>query len=160
MDTYVFYGAAIVLLIVSACKSKEKTLLALKKGWKAFEGILPQFLTVLLLVGIILAVLDTDTISRLIGNESGAGGVILSALIGAVTLIPGFVAFATAAELLKAGAGVAQIAAFVSSLMMVGIVTMPMEIKYFGKKTAILRNLLALIFTFIVASVFGLVMKR
>jgi hypothetical protein len=45
-----------------------------------------------------------------------------------------------AAALMREGAGATQIAAFVSSLMMVGIVTLPMEMKYFGKRAAILRN--------------------
>jgi len=42
-------------------------------------------------------------------------------------------------------------------LMMVGIVTMPIEIKYFGKKTTILRNIFAFIFSFVVAYVIRLV---
>ena len=52
-----------------------------------------------------------------------------------------------------------QIAAFVSSLMMVGIVTLPVEIRYFGKRLAIMRNVLAFLFSFIVAFVIGTVME-
>ena len=48
-----------------------------------------------------------------------------------------------------------QIGAFVSSLMMVGIVTMPVEIKYFGKKLTLLRNGLAFSFSFVVALFIG-----
>ena len=48
-----------------------------------------------------------------------------------------------------------QIAAFISTLMMVGVVTMPVEIKYFGKKMTIYRNLMAFIFSFFVAYVIG-----
>jgi hypothetical protein len=43
--------------------------------------------------------------------------------------------------------------------MMVGIVTVPMEIKYFGKKAAILRNSLAFLFSFIVAIAIGVVLR-
>ena len=66
--------------------------------------------------------------------------------------------FPTAAMLLKSGAGYIQIAAFISTLMMVGIVTFPVEIKYFGKKLTILRNLTAFVFSFIVALIIGKVM--
>jgi ABC-type multidrug transport system permease subunit len=72
-------------------------------------------------------------------------------------MIPGFVAFPTAALLLQGGAGYMQIGAFVSALMMVGIVTLPVEVKYFGKRLAILRNLFAFLFSFFVAIVIGLV---
>lgn len=157
MDSYIFYGLAIVLLILSFIKDKKKTIMALKKAWKAFENILPEFLVVILLVGVLLAVLNPETISKIIGSESGWFGVILAAIIGSITLIPGFVAFPTAAILLENGAGYMQIAAFVSTLMMVGIITMPVEIKYFGRKISIIRNILAFFFSFIVALIIGLV---
>lgn len=51
MDSYIFYGLAIILLILSFIKDKKKTKMALKKAWKAFENILPEFLVVILLVG-------------------------------------------------------------------------------------------------------------
>lgn len=157
MDSYIFYGLAIVLLILSFIKDKKKTKMALKKAWKAFENILPEFLVVILLVGFLLAILNPETISKIIGAESGWFGVILAGIIGSVTLIPGFVAFPTAAILLENGAGYMQIAAFVSTLMMVGIITIPVEIKYFGKKISILRNVLAFFFSFLVALIIGMV---
>lgn len=151
MDTYIFYGLAIVGLAVSFFKDKKKTLLALKKAWKSFENILPQFLVVLLVIGVLLTVLNPQVISQLLGAESGWYGTVIAAFVGAITLIPPFVAFPTAAMILDAGAGLMQIGAFVSSLMMVGVVTMPVEIKYFGKKLTILRNLFAFLFSFVVA---------
>jgi len=159
MDTYIFYGITIILLLISFFKDKKKTKMALKKAWKAFENILPEFLVVILLVGVMLAVLNTETITRIIGSDSGFLGVGIAAIVGAITLIPGFVAFPMAALLLQGGAGYMQIGAFVSTLMMVGIVTMPVEIKYFGRKVTILRNILAFIFSFIVAYVIGLVVN-
>jgi uncharacterized membrane protein YraQ (UPF0718 family) len=160
LDTYIFYGLAIVGLAVSFFKDKKKTRQALKKAWKAFENILPQFLVVLLVVGVMLAVLNPEVISKLIGAESGWYGTVIAALVGAVTLIPAFVAFPMAGMLLNAGAGVMQIGAFVSSLMMVGVVTMPIEMKYFGKKLTVLRNLLAFLFSFIVAVIIHLVVDQ
>ncbi|MHB8131591.1 MAG: hypothetical protein ACYDEX_21630 [Mobilitalea sp.] len=157
MDSYIFYGITLILLVISIYKDKKKTKMALKKAWKAFENILPQFLVVILFVGLMLAVLDADTISKIIGSESGLFGVAISSIIGAITLIPAFVAFPTAALLLEGGAGYMQIGAFVSSLMMVGVVTLPIEFKYFGKKISILRNVYAFIFSFIVAYLIGLV---
>jgi hypothetical protein len=60
-----------------------------------------------------------------------------------------------AALLLNSGAGYMQIAVFVSTLMMVGVVTLPVEIKYFGKKVTFLRNLIAFLFSFFVAYIIG-----
>ncbi len=157
MDTYFLYGVTLLLLVVSYLKDKKKTKISLKKAWKAFENILPEFLVVLLLVGVLLALLNTEVISRIIGSGSGWLGVLLASIVGAITLIPGFIAFPMAAMLLQGGAGYMQIGAFVSTLMMVGVVTMPVEMKYFGKKLTILRNVLAFLFSFLVAYIIGLV---
>ncbi len=58
------------------------------------------------MIGFALAIFPPETIRRLIGSESGLWGVLAAAVIGSVTLIPGFVAFPLAAALLKSGAGV------------------------------------------------------
>ncbi|MCT4685786.1 permease [Vallitalea sp.] len=155
MSSYIMYLVAIILLIISYYKDKKKTKKALKKAWKSFNNILPQFLGVILFVGILLAIFDAEFISKIIGARSGWIGVISSAVVGAVTLIPGFVAFPTAAMLLESGAGYMQIGAFISALMMVGVITAPVEIKYFGKKLTIIRNILAFVFCFIVAYIIG-----
>ena len=159
MFTIILYLLASVLLIISFLKDKKKTKMALKKAWKAFENILPEFLVVILLVGLLLAVLNPEAISKIIGAESGWYGVVLAGFVGSITLIPGFVAFPTAAILLENGAGYMQIAAFVSTLMMVGVITLPVEFKYFGKKISILRNTFAFFFSFIVAFIIGMVVK-
>ena len=75
--------------------------------------------------------------------------------MGAVTLIPGCVAFPMASLLLQGGAGVMQIGAFISALMMVGVVTAPVEIRYFGKRMTLFRNILAFLFSFVVAYIIG-----
>lgn len=151
--TYALYLITLGFFVLSFHKDKKKTRTALKKAWKAFENILPQFLGVLVLTGIVIAALDAETISEIIGRDSGWLGTVGAACIGAITLIPGFVAFPMAALLLQNGAGSMQIAAFVSTLMMVGVVTFPVEKAYFGTKIAVIRNVIAFFFSFFVAAV-------
>lgn len=158
MFTYILYALAIVGLAISFFKDRQKTKLALVKAWKAFENILPQILIVFLIIGFALAIFPPETIRQLLGSESGVWGVLAAAAIGSVTLMPAFVAFPLAAALLKSGAGYMQLAAFVSTLMMVGVVTIPIERKTFGLRAAITRNVAALAFSFVVAIVIGVVM--
>lgn len=155
MFTIILYGLAGCLLLLSFSRDKQKTVQALKKAWKSIENILPQMLAVLMLIGLMLSILDAETISHLLGRESGILGMTIAAVLGSVTLIPGFVAFPLAASLLAAGAGYGQIAMFVTTLMMVGVVTIPVEQKYFGRRTTIRRNLLGLAFSIVVAVVIG-----
>ncbi len=157
--TVLLYIITAILLCLSFIKDKRKTQKALIKAWKSLERILPQLLVVVLFVGLMLSILNEETINKLIGTDSGWLGVILASIVGSVTLIPGFIAFPTAAMLLAGGAGIMQIAAFVSTLMMVGIVTLPVEIQYFGKRLAIYRNALAFCFSFLVAFVIKTVLE-
>jgi len=144
--TVILYLLAAAVLLWSFRKDRKKTKMALRKAWKAFENILPQLLAVLLIIGMVLTMMDADTISKLLGAESGLIGMAIAAVLGSVTLIPGFVAFPLAASLLAAGAGYGQITMFVTTLMMVGVVTLPMEIQYFGRRAAVRRNLLAFVY--------------
>ncbi len=158
MFTYILYGLAAAGLIVSFLKDKKKTKAALMKAWKAFENILPQTLVIFLILGFALAIFSPETIRKLIGEESGYLGALVAAVLGSVTLIPGFIAFPLAAALLKSGAGYMQIAAFVSTLMMVGIITIPIERKTFGMKATLTRNIAAFVFSLIVAVTMGMVL--
>ena len=157
--TKILYGAALLWLLISFVKDKAKTKLALKKAWRSFENILPSILAILLLIGFILTFLDEQTISKLLGTDSGVLGMVIAAAVGCITLIPGFVAFPFAASLLAAGAGYAQSAIFISTLMMVGIAALPLEMKCFGKRIALKRNILSLSFAVIASCVVGVIMS-
>lgn len=69
--------------------------------------------------------------------------------------MPVFIAFLLAASLLREGAGVKPIAAFLTTLTMVGIVTLPMEYSFFGKRNDILRNALGFVAAVIIALIMG-----
>ena len=155
MSSIILYVGTAILLAFSFAKNRQKTRQALKKAWRSFENILPQFLSILLLIGFILVMLDETVISRLLGKQSGLTGMAIAAVIGSVTLIPGFIAFPLAASLLAAGVGYGQIAMFLTTLMMVGIVTLPLESTYFGKRLAIARNLYAFIYAVVSSCILG-----
>ena len=157
MTSYILYGLCIFLLIISFTKDKKKTKIAIKKGLSSFENIMPQFFTIIIVIGILLSIIDTDTISKIIGSNSGFLGVLLASIAGSITLMPTFVAFSMSSSLLQSGAGYAQVAALVSTLTMVGVMTFSLEAKYMGKKVALLRNVLAFLFSFVVALFVGVV---
>lgn len=158
MTSKILYSIAIIFLIISFFKDKKKTKTAIITGLKSFENIMPQFLSIIIIVGMLLSFLDAETISHLIGESSGVLGVIFSAVIGSITMMPTFVAFSLGNTLLINGAGYSQVAALVSTLAMVGIVTFPLESKYIGAKAAFLRNFIAFLFSIIVGLILGKVM--
>lgn len=158
MTGAILYTLAFVLLILSFLKDKIKTIQAIKSSFKSFENIMPQFLAIIIFVGLLLALLTPETISKLIGNNSGFSGVLISSLMGSVAIMPTFVAFSTGNSLLQSGAGFAQVGSLISTLTLVGIMTFSLESKYIGKRAAFLRNFIAFLFSFVVAFILGKVM--
>lgn len=153
VDIILFYGLAVAGVVWSYTKSRQKTRQALKKSWKSFENILPSFAFIMLLIGTSLALISPLAVSKLLGTQSGWAGLCMAAAIGSITLIPGFIAFPLARAVLEMGAGMMQVAVFVSTLMMVGVVTAPMEIQFFNRKTMLLRNGMSVLYSFAVAYV-------
>ncbi len=152
---YSFLG---ICLIASIIKSKEKSKKAFKIAGKALLKTAPSILTVLGIVGLTLGILTPETISNMVGAEAGFTATIVAAVLGAITLIPSLVAFPLAGSLLRSGATVMTISAFITTLVMVGIVTAPMEIKTLGKKFTLLRNGLGFLAALIIAGIMGMIL--
>ena len=70
---------------------------------------------------------------------------VVAAAVGSVALIPGLVAYPMSGMLVSSGVSYPVIAVFITTLMMVGIVTLPLERKFFGTKIALARNALSLV---------------
>lgn len=155
----IFVIVVSISLVVSLTLDKKKTLLGLKKGMKMFFNIAPPFLNILILVSILLFFVPQQVIIRYLGPSSGSMGFLLAAIVGSITLIPGFIAYPIAAALIGQGAAYSVVAVFMTTLMMVGVVTLPLEIKYFGKKAAILRNILNFIAAIIIGLCVGWLMR-
>ena len=158
MISSVLYSVAGVLLLVSFIKDKSKTKKSIKVAWKSFAKLLPTVLAMMLFIGISLSVINQSVISTLIGSESGVLGTIIALTIGSIVALPSFVAFPLGGALLKAGAGYMQVAALVSTIMAVGIVSLPVEIKYFNKNIAIKRIILSFAICVVFTIVIGMVM--
>lgn len=158
MTSIILYALAGLALLISFSKDPQKSRKSLKIAWNQFVKLLPSVISIMLFIGITLAILDNEVISGIIGEQSGLAGVFIALVLGSVTLIPSFVAFPLGGALLNAGAGYPQVAALVSTVMAVGIVTMPAEITYYTKSLAIKRNVAAFIICVIFTIMIGVIM--
>ena len=81
------------------------------------------------------------------------------ASLGAILHIPSLISFPLAASLLENGASVTSVAVFITTLTMIGIVTLPLEIKELGRKIALLRNGISFIGAIIIGIIMGIILK-
>jgi uncharacterized membrane protein YraQ (UPF0718 family) len=157
-DAYIFIIASLALTLLSFFLDRKKTVMGLKKGWKMFQNIAIPFVNILILVSLVLYVLPPSLIVRYLGPGSGWTGQMIAALVGSITLIPGFISYPIASVLIKEGASYAIVATFMTTLMMVGVVTLPLEIKYFGRNVAVLRNVLNFIAAIVIGTFVGFIL--
>ena len=141
-NAIIFIGVSIVLTAISYILDREKTKAGLKRGFQMFKGIAVPFLNILIFVSLVLYFVPQSFIIKYLGSGSGSLGFSIAAIIGSITLIPGFISYPIAATLIRQGASYTTVATFMTSLMMVGVITLPLEARYFGVKVAMIRNLL------------------
>jgi len=147
-----------VALIASLIADRRKTLMGVRRGLRMFVNLLPTLVTVLAAVSLLMAAVHPATLERWLGG-GGPVPFVAALIVGSIALIPGFVAFPLAGVLKDNGATTAVLAAFITTLLMVGVVTLPIEIRFFGRRIAVLRNLLAFGGAVVVALVMTVVLS-
>ena len=135
----------VVFLIVSFFADRHKTWMGIRKGVNMFIKLLPVLLLMLAMVSVVLFLIPNETLVLYMGKGSGVKGWITAAVLGSIALIPGFIAYPLCGILIKSGVSYSVIAVFITTLMMTGFITLPVEAKFFGWSTSIVRNAFSLI---------------
>ena len=154
----VINATVIVSLLIAFLKDREKAKKSLKIAGKSFIRMLPMVFIIIIIIGLLLGFVPPDQISEFIGEQSGIGGVLLVGIVGTLMHIPALLSFPLAASLLESGASVTAVAAFITTLTMIGAVTLPLEIKELGKKMALLRNGISFVMAIIIALIMGAIL--
>lgn len=149
---------ALLALVLVFAKDRKRAIKSLKIAFVSFIRMLPMVLIIIVGIGLLLGFVSASTIERMAGNEAGILGVIMISVFGALMFIPALVAFPLAASLLEGGASITAVAAFITTLTMIGTTTIPLEIRELGKKMTILRNGMSFIIAILIAMIMGLVL--
>lgn len=149
---------ALILLAISFYFNTKKSKQSLKKALFKGLGLAPQLISLIFIIGIVFAFIPPEMIKDYLGGDFSMVQVGAAALFGSLMMIPSLLALPLAGSLIDAGASYTPVAAFVTTLTMVGFVTIPIELKELGKKITIYRNVLAIIFALIISLLIGVFM--
>jgi len=156
--TIVMWAVTLLMTLFALVKDKERTLQSMKKSRGIMQVLLGQIVSIILMIGLVLALIPPESIERTLGASNQVIATILAAFAGSITLIPAFVAFPLVGSLIDAGASNLPGVAFLTTLTMVGVVTFPMEQHEFGTKFALARNGLSFMFALIIAIGMGVIL--
>jgi len=153
---YFLYIITGLMLLISFIVDRGKTNKAVKMAFNKFVKILPAFISMLIIVSIVLFLIPDKVISSYLGNSNKLFSVVFASVFGSITLMPGFIVFPLCGILLQKQVTYMALSAFTTTLMMVGVITYPIEKEYWGIKVTIIRNLISFAIAIVVALITGI----
>ena len=107
---------------------------------------MPMLIFAFIIAGMVHVLIPKETISQFIGEESGIKGILIGALAGGLTPGGPYVSFPIAAGLMRSGAGIGTLVAFITGWSIWSLGRLPMEIGIMGWKFTLVRIISTIIF--------------
>ncbi len=123
-------------------KEKSKFQTAFIKTWNSFKGSIPIIITVLMFISVLQVYLPKEGYAAIFSGNTFTDSFV-GALLGSVSLGNPIISYIIGGELLKNGVSLMAITAFLVSWVTVGIIQIPVEAYFFGKKFALVRNIVS-----------------
>jgi uncharacterized membrane protein YraQ (UPF0718 family) len=149
------YVATAILVLASFAADRQRTVRAVRTGCLRFLQITPAFLCMLILVSVVLYLVPEDVIVKYLARDNRWTAMGIASVLGSVSIMPGFIAFPLAGILLGHGVSYMVLSAFTTTLMMVGVLTYPMERAFLGGRVAVIRNVVSFLIALAVAAATG-----
>lgn len=151
---FILIGVVATLLGLSALRDMEKTKKALRVGAKQFWSVLPFFVAVFGLIGLLQVLLTPEIVQTWLGSGAGVLAPVYATVLGGLATGPPAAVFPLGKFLLAQHASVAAVSTLLIAWVAIGTVTLPAEIRFFGARFAVTRWVLA----FALSIVLGLTM--
>lgn len=132
---------------------------ALKNSGNQLLRFAPIMVIAVLLSGFAEAVIPKEFIENWLSDSAGWKGIFIAWIAGIVTPVAGVFGMPLAASLYKAGAGLAVIMTFLTSLATLSLVKMPIEVGFYGWKLTMIRFGVSLILPLVAGGLTQIVMN-
>ena len=123
----------------------------LQKSALSFLAMSPLLLGIIGLVGL-FQVLVTPKMLAALFKGNGVIDTLIGTLAGATAAGNAVVSYLLGGELLKQGISLYAVSAFVISWVTLGLIHLPAEVEVFGGRFTLYRNILAFVFTMLIAT--------
>ena len=139
IPTIIMGVIAIILLFIGYQKGGGEHIMGLKAAGMLLLQITPLLILAFIIAGMVPQLISTEMISKWIGSESGLKGILIGTGIGAI--MPGgpFVSLPIAAGLLRAGASIGTMVAFLTAWSLLAVSRLPLEMGLMGWQFALIR---------------------
>lgn len=139
IPTIIMGVLAVVLLLLAHHQGGQGYLLGLKYAGNMLLQIFPLLIFAFIIAGMVQVLLPTEMISQWVGTESGLRGIMIGTLLGGISPGGPYVAMPIAAGMLRVGAGIGTMVAFVTAWSLWAVSRLPMEVGIMGWKFTLIR---------------------
>ncbi len=155
IPTIIMGICAFSLLLVGYFRGQGQHIIGIKSAINMIVEILPLLLFAFVIAGMVRALLPQHLLSKWIGQDSGMRGILIGTVAGG--LAPGgpYVSLPLAAALLRSGASIGTMVAFLTAWSLWAVSRLPMEVGILGWRFALIR----LSCTFFFPPIAGLIAK-
>jgi uncharacterized membrane protein YraQ (UPF0718 family) len=139
VPTLIMAAIALVLVVIGYAQGGGQHVTGLQAAWKMTLEILPLLVFAFIVAGMAQVLIPRELMAKWVGQESGLRGILIGTVAGA--LAPGgpYVSLPLAAGLLKAGAGVGTMVAFLTGWSLWAVSRLPMEVGIMGWEFTLIR---------------------
>ncbi len=139
IPTIIMGVIAIALLIIGYQKGGGEHILGLKSAGNLLIQIIPLLIFAFIVAGMIQVLIPHEMISKWVGAESGFKGILIGTALGG--LMPGgpFISLPIAAGLLRTGASIGTMVAFMTAWSLLAVSRLPMEVGIIGWQFTLIR---------------------
>ena len=128
-----------ILLAIGYYKGQGEHISGLKSGLNMTIEILPLLILAFIVAGMVQVLLPHQLLSKWVGVESGIRGILIGTIAGGITPGGPYVSLPIVAGLLRAGASVGTMVAFLTGWSLLAISRLPMEVGILGWKITLIR---------------------
>ena len=146
IPTIIMGVIAIVLTFIAYNKGGGEHILGLESAGGMLLQIVPLLIFAFIVAGMIQVLIPTEIISTWIGAESGFRGLLIGSALGGLTPGGPYVSLPIAAGLLRTGASIGTMVAFLTGWSLWAVTRLPLEMGLMGWKFTLIR--LACVFFF------------
>ena len=139
LPTVIMGVLAVVLLFIGYYKGQGQHITGVRISLNMVLGILPLLFFAFIVAGMVQVLIPQELISKWVGAESGLRGLFIGTVAGGLTPGGPYVSLPIVAGLLRSGAGVGTMVAFLTGWSLWGIGRLPMEIGILGWKFTMIR---------------------
>ena len=130
----------LVLILVFLAYQKGVHIQGFKTAGSMMTRIIPLLAFALIVAGMVQALIPHEMISRWVGAESGLRGILIGTVMGSISPGGPYIGMPIAAGLLRTGAGIGTMVAFLTSWSLLALSRAPLEVGIMGWKFWLIRT--------------------